>query len=109
MAKERLSREEYFGLANQLAQKFAERAAKHDAEGSFPFENFEDLRATCYPSLTVPTRYGGWGAGLTDSVQVIEILGSGDGSTALSFTMHVQTIGAAATKENWDKSVFEDL
>jgi alkylation response protein AidB-like acyl-CoA dehydrogenase len=109
MSSESLNREDIFRTANELSQKFAERAAKHDAEGSFPYENFEDLRAANFPSLTVPERCGGWGAGLADSVQVQEILGMGDGSTALSFTMHVQTIGAAATKENWHRSVFEDL
>lgn len=45
--------------ADRLAAIFAERAPKHDSEGSFPYENFEDLKASGYLKLTVPKRFGG--------------------------------------------------
>ncbi|MBX3080731.1 MAG: acyl-CoA/acyl-ACP dehydrogenase [Anaerolineae bacterium] len=103
------TRDELLALVTNLAKRFAERAATHDADGSFPFENFDDLRAAGYHKLTVPVAYGGWGAGLLDAVMAQEILGSGDGSTALSMTMHVQTVGAAASGESWDQGVFERM
>jgi alkylation response protein AidB-like acyl-CoA dehydrogenase len=103
------TRDELLALVSTLAKRFAERAAQHDADASFPFENFADLREAGYHKLTVPVAYGGWGAGLLDAVMAQEILGMGDGSTALAMTMHVQTVGAAASGEAWDQRVFERL
>jgi alkylation response protein AidB-like acyl-CoA dehydrogenase len=103
------TRDELLALVSTLATRFAERAARHDVDGSFPHENFADLREAGYHKLTVPVAYGGWGAGLLDAVMAQEILGMGDGSTALAMTMHVQTLGAAASGESWDQSVFERM
>ncbi len=103
------TRQEILQLAAELAPRFAERAARHDADGSFPHENFDDLRAAGWPSLPVPVQWGGWGAGLLDAVLAQEALAMGDGSTALAITMHVQTVGAAATGEQWTPGLFEEL
>ncbi|HCU99737.1 MAG TPA: acyl-CoA dehydrogenase, partial [Dehalococcoidia bacterium] len=35
---------EVVALAASLAERFAERATGHDRDGSFPHENFADLR-----------------------------------------------------------------
>lgn len=96
-------------MASDLAQRFDSRAGKHDAEGSFPYENFDDLRAAGFPRLTVPVAMGGWGAGLLDAVLAQEALAQGDGSTALAMTMHVQTVGAAASGEKWNANLFTEL
>jgi len=103
------TRQQVLDLATELAHTFAERAARHDAEGSFPYENFADLRAAGYPALTVPEALGGWGASMLDAVMAQEMLAAGDGSTALAMTMHVQTIGAAAAGEKWRADLFADL
>ncbi len=102
------TRQEILQIASDLAHRFAERAAQHDVEGSFPHENYNDLRAAGYPSLSVPTAFGGWGAGLLESVLAQETLAMGDGSTALAVAMHVQTIGAAAA-EPWEQSLWSEL
>ncbi len=99
----------FVSLARQLAQVFAERAAEHDQAGSFPHENFADLRAAGMPALVIPEEYGGWGADLLESVLVMETLAEGDGSTALSFTMHVQVMGSAAEARSWPAALFERL
>jgi alkylation response protein AidB-like acyl-CoA dehydrogenase len=91
----------FMSIARQLAETFQQRAAVHDQEGSFPHENFADLRAAGLPSLIIPEAYGGWGANLLESVLTIETLAVGDGSTALSFTMHVQVMGSAAEARSW--------
>lgn len=93
--------ERFVALANELAPKFAARAAVHDREGSFPFENFTDIRAAGLPALVIPADYGGWGANLLETSMTIEALAVGDGSTALSLTMHMQTIGSALETGNW--------
>ena len=79
--------------ARQLSRTFAARAAEHDREGTFPFENFEDLRAAGFYGLTVPKRLGGAEASLAVYLEVLEAIALGDGSTALSFMMHLKTFG----------------
>lgn len=104
---------EILQIAASLADCFAERAAVHDTNRTFPHENFDDLRATGFPALTISTEYGGWGAGLYDTVRIVETLAIGDGSTALAMTMHFQTVGAAATSqrvnEEWKPELYAEL
>src|SRR4029077_18574510 len=45
--------------ASRLSATFAERAVAHDRDGSFPFENFQDLSEAGLLSLTVPLALGG--------------------------------------------------
>ena len=84
-------------LAGRLADEFAERAAEHDRDGSFPFENYERMREEGYLGLTVPEELGGMGAGLYDLILAQERLAAGDGSTALAVNMHVSPIGQLAS------------
>jgi alkylation response protein AidB-like acyl-CoA dehydrogenase len=79
--------------AGELADVFAQRAAMHDRDNSFPFENYDDLREAGFLKLTVPTELGGLGAGLADILPVLERLAMADGSTALSATMHISPLG----------------
>jgi alkylation response protein AidB-like acyl-CoA dehydrogenase len=53
--------ERIINVAKQLAAEFAPRAAQHDREGSFPFENIARLKETGYTTMTTPKEYGGWG------------------------------------------------
>jgi alkylation response protein AidB-like acyl-CoA dehydrogenase len=76
-------------LTGELADTFAERAAKHDWEGSFPYENFVDLHRAGYLKLTVPRELGGWGAPLPDVILAQQRLAQGDASTALVTSMHL--------------------
>lgn len=96
-------------LSKALATKFSERAAEHDRAGSFPFENFADLRASAYPAWVVPERYGGWGANLLEAVMIAETLAEGDGSTALSAVMHLQTVGGAEEKRTFPEPLFAEI
>ena len=96
-------------MSKALAVKFNARAAQHDREGSFPFENFADLRASGYPAWVVPERYGGMGANLLEAVMIAETLAQGDGSTALSAIMHLQTMGGAEEKRHWPEALFAEV
>lgn len=93
--------------AAALAAEFGARAALHDRDGSFPFENLERLRAAGWAGLSVPADRGGWGAGLADAVRLLRALGGGCGSTALAYAMHVQTLGTASSRswsgESWPR------
>jgi alkylation response protein AidB-like acyl-CoA dehydrogenase len=79
-------------LASALGrEKLAPRAALHDREASFPFDNYEDLRAAGLLKICVPKAYGGLGADFTTYVMVAAELGRHCGATALSFNMHVSS------------------
>jgi alkylation response protein AidB-like acyl-CoA dehydrogenase len=84
-------------LAGTLADGFAERASEHDREGTFPFENYEEMREAGYLGLTVPEELGGRGASLYELILAQERLAMGDGSTALAVNMHVSPIGQLAS------------
>ena len=93
--------EEFIAVAAKLADQFAERAATYDRTGSFPFENYADIRAAGLPALVIPAQYGGWGANLLETLLVMETLARGDGSTALSLSMHMQSMGSAVEAGGW--------
>jgi alkylation response protein AidB-like acyl-CoA dehydrogenase len=84
-------------LAGNLADRFAERAGEHDREGTFPFENYDEMREAGYLGLTVPEELGGRGASLHELILAQERLAMGDGSTALAVNMHVSPIGQLAS------------
>jgi alkylation response protein AidB-like acyl-CoA dehydrogenase len=82
--------------AEALRPTFAERAAGHDVDGSFPEADFDDLRAAGLLGLMAPARLGGIGASFADYAEVAMALGAGNGSTALIFNMHASVTGALA-------------
>jgi alkylation response protein AidB-like acyl-CoA dehydrogenase len=91
----------FLALAEPLARGFAERAATHDADGSFPHENFADLRAAGLLALTVPEKYGGLGANELECVLTLERLAWGDASTALALAMSLSNLGQIAEGGLW--------
>lgn len=92
-----------------LATRFAERAPRHDREGSFPHENIADLCAAGYPALTVPAAYGGQGGGVFAGVLCQERLARGDGSTALAIGWHLLAMGRQALSPTWPVAARERL
>jgi alkylation response protein AidB-like acyl-CoA dehydrogenase len=82
--------------ARDLASRFAERATGYDAAGSFPAEDFADLRKTGLLGLMVPQRLGGLGASFRDYTEVALELSRGSGATALIYNMHASVTGALA-------------
>ena len=84
---------ELIGRARRLArERFAPRAAKHDREASFPFDDYADLRAEGFLALTIPERYGGLGANYETYCLVAEQIAQGNASTSLTFNMHCLTM-----------------
>ncbi|RLP90960.1 acyl-CoA dehydrogenase [Micromonospora sp. BL4] len=87
--------------ARRLAPRFAARAAEHDRDGSFPVEDFRDLREAGLFGLMVPRSLGGLGASFAEYAAVATELARGNGATALVFNMHASVTGAlgAVTEE----------
>ena len=80
--------------ARRLAPRFAARAAAHDRDGTFPADDFADLRAAGFFGLLVPARLGGAGAGFARYAEIAYELARGNGATALIFNMHASVTGA---------------
>lgn len=77
-------------LAHELGRtRFAPRAARWDEEASFPFENYEDLRAAGLLGLCVPESEGGMGADYPTYMMVAAEIGRFCGATALTYNMHI--------------------
>ncbi len=70
-------------------EKFAPRAATHDRDATFPFDNYADLRAAGLLAICVPREHGGLGADFATYVMVAAEIGRHCGATALSYNMHV--------------------
>lgn len=95
--------------SDRLAVTFAERAAEHDRDGSFPFENFDDLREAGYLKLTIPASYGGEEASLYEMLLAQERLAKGDGSTALAVGWHVSQVLQLRMKQSWPPKLYEEF
>jgi alkylation response protein AidB-like acyl-CoA dehydrogenase len=81
-------------LAGTLADDFATRADEHDRDNTFPFENFERMKAENYTSLTIAEELGGLGGTLLDFCLAQARLAQGCASTALAVNMHLFAVGS---------------
>jgi alkylation response protein AidB-like acyl-CoA dehydrogenase len=83
---------ELLALAHDLGKnKFAARAAWWDETASFPFANYEDLRAAGLLKLCVPVAHGGLGADYATYMMVAAEVGRFCGATALTWNMHISS------------------
>ncbi|MBT2656200.1 acyl-CoA/acyl-ACP dehydrogenase [Bacillus sp. ISL-18] len=96
-------------LMKSLSKRFLTRAHQVDIEGSFPFDNIEDLKNTGYTTLTVPSRYGGKEISLYELIRLQEMIAQGDGATALSIGWHMGIIMNLHEKQSWSESLFKFL
>jgi alkylation response protein AidB-like acyl-CoA dehydrogenase len=82
--------------ARRIAPRFAARAADHDRDGTFPVDDFADLRSAELMGLMVPERLGGLGSTFSEYADVAYELARGNAATALVFNMHASVTGALA-------------
>lgn len=75
-------------LAAELAAEFATRAAAHDQEGTFPFENFARMEDSGFTRLAVPRELGGPGATMRQVCYAMAELARGCAGTAIAVNMH---------------------
>jgi len=73
---------------NEMGPVFAERAFGIDTDASFPVENYKDLAAEGFMTLTVPVEFGGLGFSLGEYAMVGAEIAKYCGATALTFNMH---------------------
>jgi alkylation response protein AidB-like acyl-CoA dehydrogenase len=76
--------------AERLSEALAANAARHDRQGSFPFEAIEALKAARYFAAPVPVDLGGLGVcSAHDLVVASSRLARGDASVAIGVNMHL--------------------
>ncbi len=75
----------------ELGTLFAKRADRFDREASFPYENWEDLKAAGLLGITIPESAGGLGGDFVAYALTSEELGRHCATTGLTFNMHVAT------------------
>ena len=73
-------------------ERFAPRAERYDAESSFPFENYRDLKEAGLLGITVPREYGGPGVDPVTYVLALLEMAKGCPATALTYNMHANVV-----------------
>lgn len=82
--------------ARELGPRIAAHAARHDAEGSFVSEAYDELRAAGLLRAAVPVELGGDGATIAELTALQRELGHHCGSTALASAMHQHVVAFTA-------------
>lgn len=100
---------DWVAKARELARGFSARAARHDREGSFPYENFAELVDAGFARLTVPRQFGGEELSLPEFLAVQEELAAGDGSTAMAFNMHLIRYGAERENQTYSDEWWREM
>src|SRR6266536_8868 len=83
-------------LTEEMLARFAARATSYDQENRFIDEDFEELRASKYLLLPLPTEFGGSGMTLAEVCREQRRLAYYAPATALAVNMHVYWVGVAA-------------
>ena len=91
-----LQNDQIIEMCRELGKKFSKRAAKYDVEGSFPVENFQEIKDAGLLGIMIPKKYGGMGADFLTYTRALEQLAKGDASTGLTFNMHNIAVGSLA-------------
>src|SRR5205085_5304179 len=86
-------RTDFVALARELGPVFASRAAAHDANDSFPVDNYRELKELQFFSAGVPTELGGGGASHRELCAMLRVLGHHCGATGLALSMHTHLVG----------------
>src|SRR5712691_6053717 len=88
-----VQRTDWVALARELGPAFASRAAAHDANDSFPVDNYRELKESGVFGAGVPAELGGGGASHLEQCAMLRELGRHCGATALAFSMHTHLVG----------------
>ena len=79
---------QFIAAAAELGSRIARHAAGHDRDGTFVTEAYDEMRASGYLTLAVPTELGGQGATIRQVAMAQRELARHCASTALASTMH---------------------
>ena len=94
------------GLLPEVAARLAARAGEHDRDATFPYDGIEEVHAAGLLTATVGREYGGAGAGLGTTVDILHLLGAADPSVALIAAM---TLFAHVGAGQWPEAYYREL
>ena len=80
-------------LSDELLGEIHSRAARYDAENTFPEEDYDQLREAGYYAAFVPEEFGGSGLTLSEIAAEQTRLGKAAPGTALGINMHQIIVG----------------
>ena len=83
-------------LPADLLARMDERAPRYDRDNAFFAEDFDELRATGFLTIAVPTELGGAGMTLDQVSQALRRIAYVAPATAVAVNMHVYWTGVAA-------------
>lgn len=89
-----------------IAKAFKDRAYQHDVAGTFPLENYADLRAANFPALTIPKSLGGAGISLEEMLRLQSEIAKQDGSTGLAIGWHMGISKHLGESNNWAPELY---
>jgi alkylation response protein AidB-like acyl-CoA dehydrogenase len=92
-----------------LTEQLASRAEEHDRTGSFPYEGVAAVHEAGLLNATIGTRFGGAGAGLARTVDILRQVGKGDPSVALVTAMTLFTHAAQDRAGGWPAGVYDEV
>jgi alkylation response protein AidB-like acyl-CoA dehydrogenase len=90
-------------LTHKLGENFEKRSTDYDKNGTFVFENYEELKKHKFFSAAIPKEFGGGGITHAEMCNVIRIIAHYCSSTALAFSMHQHLIAASLWKYRHQK------
>ncbi len=83
-------------VPEDLMARMDQRAPGYDRDNTFFDEDFDELRATGFLDIAIPTEFGGHGCGLDAVAKAINRIARVAPATALAVNMHVYWTGVAA-------------
>ncbi len=90
--------ESYLNVLHELGPVLAERAALHDAQGSFVAESYAELKEAGFFAAAAPAELGGGGLSHSEMCEVLRVLAYHCPSTALALAMHQHLVAANVYK-----------
>ena len=104
-----MSPEARLDAVKEIALAFKDRAYQHDVAGTFPLENYADLRAVNFPALTIPKSLGGAGISLEEMLRLQAEIAKNDGSTGLAIGWHMGISKHLGETDAWDSALYAEF
>ncbi|HET7881812.1 MAG TPA: acyl-CoA dehydrogenase family protein [Acetobacteraceae bacterium] len=107
VALENTRQDGWVALMQVVGERFAARAAVHDADDSFVLENYRELKSMGAFAASIPSELGGGGASYGEIAEMLRTLARYCGSTALALAMHTHLVATQVWRWHRDASAVE--